>query len=62
MREKGGLQAIVYQREEGLRVLDQIKLPHIHEYIEVKDSAQAWQVIRDMKVSYQCHGYTLVST
>lgn len=43
------LQAIVYSRG-SLKVLDQLKLPHEVVYIELKDSTDAWKVIRSMQV------------
>ena len=41
--------AFKYKRGQ-LLVLDQLKLPHIHEYLEVKSTEDGWQVINKMQV------------
>ena len=43
------LEAFKYTRGK-LLVLDQIKLPHVHEYVEVKTTDDGWQVINKMQV------------
>jgi methylthioribose-1-phosphate isomerase len=43
------LQAVQYVRGE-MRVLDQLKLPLESEYVPIKDSRDAWAVIRSMQV------------
>ena len=43
------LEAFKYKRGE-LLVLDQLKLPHCHEYIQVKTTEDGWQVINKMQV------------
>ena len=45
------LQAFKYSRGK-LLVLDQIKLPHVHEYVEVRTTDDGWQVINKMQVQY----------
>ena len=56
---ENGLQAIVYApgaEVNTLSVLDQLKLPNAHEYIEVLDTGKAWEVINKMNVSFfVCH-------
>ncbi|TVU25836.1 hypothetical protein EJB05_28346 [Eragrostis curvula] len=49
MVESDALQSIVYSRG-SLRLLDQRKLPLDVVYIDVKDSADGWNAIRDMVV------------
>ena len=52
---ENGLQAIVYApgaEVNTLSVLDQLKLPNAHEYIEVLDTGKAWEVINKMNVSF----------
>ena len=52
---ENGLQAIVYApgaEVNSLSVLDQLKLPNAHEYIEVLDTGKAWEVINKMNVSF----------
>ncbi len=45
------LEAIRYSRRENtLSVLDQLKLPQVIEYVEVKGVDDAWTVIRQMQV------------
>jgi len=43
------LQSLKYERG-SLKVLDQLLLPHDTQYIDVKDSKDAWSVIRNMQV------------
>ena len=43
------LEAFKYTRGK-LLVLDQIKLPHVHEYVEVKTTEDGWLVINKMQV------------
>ena len=45
------IQSLVYSRGHPLKVLDQTKLPHEHNYIEVTNSEQGWKVINEMNVS-----------
>ncbi|XP_037429682.1 methylthioribose-1-phosphate isomerase-like [Triticum dicoccoides] len=49
MGESSALQSILYDRG-ALRLLDQRKLPLEEVYIDVKDSADGWNAIRDMVV------------
>ncbi|KAK1646474.1 hypothetical protein QYE76_064279 [Lolium multiflorum] len=49
MGESSALQAILYDRG-SLRLLDQRKLPLEEVYIDVKDSTDGWNAIRDMVV------------
>ena len=49
LTKKMALEAFKYKRGE-LLVLDQVKLPHCHEYIEVKTTEDGWQVINKMQV------------
>ena len=51
MSDHRTLEAIVYSRGKPLKVLDQLKLPEVHEYIEVVTTEEAWTTIRDMNVS-----------
>ena len=43
------LEAFKYERG-NLLVLDQIKLPHKHEYIQVSTVEEGWKVINEMQV------------
>jgi len=45
------LQSIIHKRGEPLLVLDQLKLPHEHTYIEVRKCQEGWNVINRMNVS-----------
>ena len=44
------LEAFNYSRGKFL-VLDQVKLPQKHEYVEVKTVKDGWEVINSMKAS-----------
>lgn len=50
--EETTLRAIVYERG-GLKVLDQLRLPHEFVYDEVKTCEEAWACIREMRVRGQ---------
>ncbi len=45
------LLAIKYSREDGLWILDQLKIPAAHDYLEVKNATDGCDVIRRMNVS-----------
>ena len=49
LTKKMALEAFKYKRGE-LLVLDQLKLPHCHEYIQVKTTDDGWLVINKMQV------------
>lgn len=52
MGESRTLEALKYQGAKGpLLVLDQLKLPEVHEYIAVETTEQGWKTIRNMNVS-----------
>ena len=51
MGERRTLEALKYRGVEGpLLVLDQLKLPEVHEYIAVETTEQGWTTIRNMNV------------
>jgi methylthioribose-1-phosphate isomerase len=43
------LEAIKYQRG-SLKILDQLKLPHVEVYDNVESSKDAWHAIQEMRV------------
>ena len=50
MSSEFGLSAFVYSRGEVLKVLDQLKLPAEHTFVDVETTEQGWEVIRKMQV------------
>ena len=47
------LLSLIYNRGEPLKVLDQIKLPNKHTYIDVTTSQDGWKVINKMNVRFK---------
>ena len=45
-----GLEAIKYQRG-SLRILNQLLLPHVHEYEDITCVQDGWEAIKKMKVN-----------
>lgn len=48
-RLKMSLQAIKYSGG-SLAIIDQLQLPHVEKYVQVRNSEEGWQAIKDMRV------------